>query len=401
MSYQTKRALVAAFANPSCSPRPRRMIECAIASGYQTSLYTLPPGSKFDSEATYPIHKKKISWKWRRKFAAVALGIGFHIISSQSARESLINAAFGLGKNSKPFQNQKYDIIIVEDLFLLQYCIKHSEGASVVFDAREFYPKQREGEFLFECLERPIRDWFCKTYLPLCQKIYTVSGGLANAYKIEYGVTAEVLRSTPPRTEFKARVDEDISKMIRIIHIGVANPNRKIENMIKIFSQLKKGFSFDVYLTGNKPYIIKLKRLARKVEGLRILPPVTPSQIIDTLRSYDICFCYFEPTTFNLKHCLPNKFFESIQARVALAIGPSPDMAEIVDKYGCGFVAKEFRIESMVKTLNAQDQNTIKRAKQACDHAANELCAEKEWAKLINYLQEAKRMNASCCDIKT
>ena len=366
------------------------MIERALAAGHEVSLFCLPPSSELGTSELFPIHTNLSWWKLRRKFAALIMGIGYPVLRTRSLREKLIEFAYGLESRARPFKGRHYDLVIVEDLFLLPYCLKHAKGTPVIFDAREFYPKQREGNLLFELFEHPIRNWACKTYLPLCRKVFTVSEGLSHAYKAYYGISTAVLRSTPPYREAKEATKQSDPNIIKIIHIGVANSNRKIENMIKVFQRLKPGFIFDIYLSGNKPYTRRLKRLTKKIEGVQILEPVSPNKIIDTLAKYDVSFCYFEPTTFNIKHCLPNKFFESIQARVTIAIGPSPDMVKIVEEYNCGFIAEKFSIDSMAKMLNAIDEVTIQEAKNGIEQAALELCAEKEWNQVDSCLSSLK-----------
>ena len=105
------------------------------------------------------------------------------------------------------------------------------------------------------------------------------------------------------------------------------------------------------------------------------------------LNSYDIGLYYLEPTGFNVTFNLPNKFFEFIQARLALAIGPSPNMAEVVRQYQCGFIAEEFSIESMVNTLKDLTSEKIDLAKKNSDIAAKDLCYEKESERLLNLIQ--------------
>ena len=83
-----------------------------------------------------------------------------------------------------------------------------------------------------------------------------------------------------------------------------------------------------------------------------------------------------------MKHCLPNKFFDFIQARLPVAIGPSPEMRGLIKKYDCGFVAKEFTVESMAKTLNNLSISEIDIIKKNSEGVAKEFCWEKESLKL-------------------
>jgi hypothetical protein len=111
-------------------------------------------------------------------------------------------------------------------------------------------------------------------------------------------------------------------------------------------------------------------------------------EIIPTIGQYDVGFFYYEPTGFNIAHCLPNKLFEYIQARLMIAIGPSPDMAELVKEYGCGVIAGEFSVHAMAKSLNLLSAEDIDKYKNNSDRAAKELCFEKEKNKMSTILKK-------------
>ncbi len=94
------------------------------------------------------------------------------------------------------------------------------------------------------------------------------------------------------------------------------------------------------------------------------------------LNQFDIGLFLLEPTTFNYRHALPNKFFEFLQGRLGIAIGPTPEMAEIVHRTGTGIVASDFRPDSMVRALNALTAEDVNRFKQAAQAVAREYSAE-------------------------
>ena len=132
--------------------------------------------------------------------------------------------------------------------------------------------------------------------------------------------------------------------------------------------------------------ISELKNKAYGCSRIKFNDPVCYQSIIPTLRNYDIGFFYVEPTTFNLLNCLPNKFFEYIQARLAIFVGPSPDMAELVNEFDCGFVCDEFSIVSAVNTLKRLNSDQIDRARVNSDKASRVLCYEKESEKITKLL---------------
>ena len=77
------------------------------------------------------------------------------------------------------------------------------------------------------------------------------------------------------------------------------------------------------------------------------------------INHYDIGVYILKPSNFNQKYSLPNKFFEFIQARLALAIGPSPEMEKIVKRYNLGVIASDFSPKEMAKVLNKLDKEKI------------------------------------------
>jgi hypothetical protein len=222
----------------------------------------------------------------------------------------------------------------------------------------------------------PYRKLVASKYLIKFDTIFSVSPSIVRAYQKSTSAHVALLRSTP----FYRNISPSIVDFnnIKMVHHGTANTDRNLANLILIAKTLPQNFSLDLYLTGSKSSILELKKIAALSDNIRVLPPVPYNDIIPMLNNYDIGLYYLEPSSFNLRHCLPNKFFEFIQARLAVAIGPSPDMLDIVNKYQCGFVSDEFTVTSMVERLSTLDINMIIKAKQNSNLAANDLCYERE-----------------------
>ena len=80
---------------------------------------------------------------------------------------------------------------------------------------------------------------------------------------------------------------------------------------------------------------------------------------------------------------LPNKIFEFIQGRLALAIWPSPEMVRIVDRYQNGVYSRDFDVKQMAQILNRLTTEDIMRMKRRSHAAANELNSEKTRTQLL------------------
>jgi glycosyltransferase involved in cell wall biosynthesis len=129
-------------------------------------------------------------------------------------------------------------------------------------------------------------------------------------------------------------------------------------------------------------YLKKLKAKSGTDRRIRFIPPVSMEELVPFSNAYDIGLYLLPPSSFNNLHALPNKFFEFLQARLAIAIGPSPEMARIVREFGCGVVADDFAPTSLARVLNRLTAADIGRMKAGSEKAAHVYTAENNAKKL-------------------
>jgi glycosyltransferase involved in cell wall biosynthesis len=388
------RILIMCLSDPSTDPRPLRSIKVCRSEGYAVSVLGLRPKSNLEVQSYFYVDKPLITMRAKVYRNLLALTAAIPPFNNLQFFLDIDNIRFGLKGVIDNLTEESFDLLIVEDLQLLPLANKIKKSGKILFDAREYYPRQIEGSIKFNLLEKPRRISLCRHYLPLCDAIVTVSEGLRNEYQREFGIEVELLRSVPEYLDISTSPTK--SEKIRLVHHGLASKNRGLHKMIDIFQLLDRRFYLDLVLVGNDSYKGELiKRAAAYKSRINFLDPVPYEEIIPFLSYYDVGFFYCEPKTFNLKHCLPNKFFEFIQARLMLAIGPSPDMAELINKYKCGIVADEFSVESMANALNSLTKIDIDKAKQHSNIAAKELCFEKESLKLIEIINDLTQTSTS------
>lgn len=378
------KVLVLCLSDPASDPRPRRVIELCSSLGFDVSVMSYASRetslgvTRYNLRAPSPNLLSKIV---RRLWGTVSA-----ILPFESWRMFCDKRRFELAGAKDLLEGKRFDLFIVEDLQLLPLVFEVRQGGKVLFDAREYYPRQNEGELWFDMFDSRRRVQLCSCYMTRCDAVITVSEGLRREYFDEFGISAGVYRGTPNHVDLP--VHNTDPRCIRMVYHGAANRNRRIENLIDIVSLLDDRFSLDLILVGNPRYRQELRRKAADMKRINFIEPVGFEEIIPTIAKYDIGFFYCEPVTFNLANCLPNKFFEYIQARLMIAIGPSPDMAEIVHEYQCGIVAEEFSVHSMAKAFNALTADDIDEYKRNSDKAARELCFEKESGKLVSILKK-------------
>lgn len=365
--------LLIANANPIFDPRPNRMINYFLLHNYQ--LTVIGSGQNQISGAEYiPLFSLNRSrLPARINFLLKRLFNQFESMAWTHELKSL----------KKKLLLRKFDLVFCHDLLLLPLALKLKKTAKVVFDAREFYPENFSDRWLWCWIIQPFNQYLCKKYLGQCDKIITVSDGLAKRYESEFGVKAEVFMSLPSFHDLTPTPTNNT--VIKMIYHGHGNKSRRIDNMIKMMDYLDPRFHLDLLLT--KPstydfYFKKLVSMCKKRKNVSILDPIPMSRLIHQTNTYDIGLFLCPPINFNLKFALPNKLFEYIQAQLAVAIGPSIEMRKIVEKYKCGIVSSDFKPETLAKQLNMLTVEKIMYYKEQSHKAALELNAEENYKKL-------------------
>ena len=278
-------------------------------------------------------------------------------------------------------EKNNYDLIVSNDIDTLPLALAVANNKPVLFDAHEFFPSQFSDRILYRLFIIPYNKYLCRTYIPKVSAMMTVCQGLKDEYERLYQIKSEIITNAPFYEALKPVPVQ--SNRIRIIHHGGAIPSRNIESMIEMVNHLDGRFYLDFILIPTFPkYYKKLKLITEKNTRINLIEPVSTNQIAKKINEYDIGLYILEPRNFNSKHTLPNKFFEFIQGRVGVAIGPSVEMAKLVNKYKLGVVADSFNPEIIANKLNALSEEDIFEFKVAANKAAMELSADKN-AKLI------------------
>jgi len=346
---------VCALANLDNNPRPNRMVSF-LKDFYNVTFVGF--ASSQQSISFYKIKKNNSFYiKFFRPF--------FKVFRMHSDLEKL-NYQISFNFNSQ-------DLVICHDLELLPYILKDKKNFQLIFDAREFYPKHFENKLIWRILQSPFQIYLCNRYLKYIDYGITVSNGLKKAYKDKFSINMDVFYSLP--SYIKLPVNK-VKEKIRIVHHGSATEGRKIEQMIYAMDSVNKNVTLDLMLVGNQRYINKLKLLAEKRANVRIINPVPFEQIITTLNAYDIGLVFFPPSTFNLNHCMPNKLFEYIQARLAIIVSPLVDLKDFIEEYNVGVVSPNFEYDSLAKVINSLSKLDILQYKFNCEKFSQKLSQE-------------------------
>ncbi|HEU5291881.1 MAG TPA: hypothetical protein VFU05_14625 [Cyclobacteriaceae bacterium] len=305
-------------------------------------------------------------------------------------------------KHLHPFEHlvsdvsqSKFDLILANDIESLPLAFKISkqQKCPVVFDAHEYAPRHFEDKFVWRLLFQPLNIYLCKKYIHQTAGMITIGSGLAKEYEKNFQVKPVVI--TNANHFHKLNPSPLKNSAIRMVHHGIATPSRKLELMIEMMDYLDDRFTLDMYLlplgfssSKTKNYPETLKELAARNSRVRILPPIKGDEIVSKINEYDIGVFLIPPVNFNYQNTLPNKLFDFIQARLAIAIGPTPEMAEIVNNYEMGVVSEDFTPKSLAEKLIAITPEQLQAYKQNSIAAAEKLNAEENQKILIDLIEK-------------
>ncbi len=281
----------------------------------------------------------------------------------------------------KTLEKQSFDLIIANDIESLPLAFHLKKQEKILFDAHEYAPRHFEDKLVWRIFFQGFNQYLCKKYLPLVDAMTTVGDGLAREYKKHFAVEPIVLTNANYYAELKPL---PVGDKIKLIHHGGANPSRKLELMIEMMSYLDDRYSLDLMLItpaiankATRSYLDTLKQLINNNSRIRILPPKKSHEIVDFIHHYDIGVFLIPPINFNYENTLPNKLFDFIQARLAIAIGPTPEMANLLNQYDLGVVSSAFTAKSLAEAISTLTPEKISHHKQQSHSAAKILSAEK------------------------
>jgi hypothetical protein len=359
----TRSVLIISYSPIARDPRVMRQIQ-ALQGHYNISVVGLgpmptPDVSFFEVEMAAPSALRK---GWR---AAQLLTRCFE---SAYWRSNLVRSTL------VKLKGHQFDLVVANDVIAVPVALRVAVGSPVLFDAHEYSPKEFENSWVWRTFLQRYMTYLCTRYLPKVRGSMTVCAGIAEEYRRNFGISALVVYNSPKKHNlFPILVDQ---KRIRLIHHGIAARARQLELMIELMAQLDQRFTLDLMLVNSDSvYLGELKKLAEGEARIRFREPVPMEQISVTINDYDVGLFLLPPVNLNYKFALPNKFFEFIQARLAVVIGPSPEMARLVEVWKCGAVASDFEPASVVRLLNALTADEIYAMKENAALAAEELHA--------------------------
>ncbi|KZE92125.1 hypothetical protein AVP42_02824 [Agromyces sp. NDB4Y10] len=283
-----------------------------------------------------------------------------------------------------------FDVVLANDLDTVPLAIGLRPRGGVHADLHEYTPRQRYEDLRWRIFFAPLMAWLVRRYVRRADSVTTVGEGVAAEYERVFGIRAGVATNAAP---YVAAAPTPVGEPIRLVHSGAGLRNRSITLMIDAVERATRPVTLDLYLTENDPGLIAEIR-DRQSERVRLHPPVPYADLIRKLAEYDVGVFVLPPINFNYRWALPNKLFDFVQARLGIIVGPSPEMAGVVQRHGLGTVTAGFDADDLAREIDALTPERVAEWKAASDRAATELSSETQvavWRRAIDALAARAR----------
>jgi glycosyltransferase involved in cell wall biosynthesis len=384
-TVKTKTALVVVQSLVARDPRVIRQIDWLTSSGWEVDSLGLGPVPS-SAVATHFEMAPLPSWNGFKLLKLAAI----HAFLPFRSRFVKLRQSLFPSEVSQKVASGYYDLIIFNDIHLLPWMSDPQtfpplkNVAQIHIDIHEWFPAEisrattRAG-FLMQGYHTWMRNHIAH---PLVNT-RSLAADAVDLYQRDFDIPSPVIvRNAPPF------VDQEPSIVgpgpIRLLHHGVAAFERGLGELIEAMHGLDDRFSLTFMLVGQESTIEKLKALAQPL-GSRVtfVPPAPMTQLAQEINEYDVEVMFYPPTSVNLQIAFPNKFFEAIQGRLAMVVGPTKSMADIIERERCGVVTDGWRIPDLIAALNSLTEESVTAMKQRSHAIAAQNCAESERSKFF------------------
>jgi hypothetical protein len=384
-----KSALLVSYSNIERDPRVLRQIQWLTSASYEVVTIGLGHSPTTSIKTHFQLKKRSLLF---RTMAYVFVRKRFrYLLLVEHPNRYLTQALFKQGN---------FDLIVFNDIDLLPLAIKFKKNRQISrsntrfhLDLHEFFPDHGIGlmwKLLFKSYSRWLQN---QLSTEMWDTVSTVAPSIAKLYehseifqKVSYVLSAPRYEDIEPSECTNERID--------LVYHGVADLGRGLIQLIELLSILDERFHLNLMLVGSKRNISALMKCAKDHIGrIHFYDPVKTTEIARAINQFDIEVIFFVPHTLNLRYSLPNKYFEAVQAKLAVVHGPSPSMQTLSDKYKNAIQVDDWNFASLAERLNLLTVDEINTHKMNSVKASFEFSSENEGSQFIGIVEGRERLS--------
>lgn len=281
----------------------------------------------------------------------------------------------------------KNTILLANDLdtLLPNYLVSRKLNIPLVFDSHEIFTEMpaingRYTQKIWRSLENFI--------VPKLKYMMAASESYADWFANTYDIERPVVVQNFPRKKENLQIYSNTNLKKIILYQGVINPSRGLDKMIPVMKLINNA---ELWIAGDGPkkteYISLTKSLG--LEGkVKFLGKLLPENLREITQKADVGLSIEENNGLSYYYSMPNKISDYIQARIPIIVSDFPEMRKVIDIYNAGEKIENY--SQLPEKIQIVLNNGKEFYKDNLNHAAAELCWEKEEPKIISLFQKVK-----------
>lgn len=285
-----------------------------------------------------------------------------------------LSKRYGEDRLRETLRGKRFDLVVANDVETAPLALELAGSAPVWLDLHEYVFDEEPVVNMRSRLVRRLKTYLADTYVPSANAWSTVSQGLSDLYQERLGIPRVVVLPNAATYQDLPVVCNEPGLM-RLVYHGICSPERGIEMLIAAMDLLPDTYELTLLLVGEEA---RLRELRKTAQGKRVcfVDPVLPENIPAFINTYDLFVFPMQPTSLQIRHCLPNKFFECVQARIGQVLTPTSDMLDYMTSYSLGSVTEGFSAIDIAESIRGVSHEKILEFKYAADRAAHDLSWE-------------------------
>ncbi|MHB2168617.1 glycosyltransferase [Alsobacter sp. R-9] len=293
------------------------------------------------------------------------------------------------------------DLIILHSFHFLPAAVvaKWRHGAPIIYDAHDFY-SDMDATAKLTPFERgwlvPFYAFMDRRAIKAASAFLTVSDGVADLYERWSGRRPMVLRNVHDERLDRRPLPQTVRERCSIppgdtlvVAIGNAKRGAAIEGLIRCMSHLPAS-THVAFVGGGFGEFAPLVAALGVESRVHFCGRIPADEVVPFVESADMAVVLYFAETENYEQALPNRFFQSISARLPLLYPPLPRLREIATAFNFGVEFDPLSSQSLLAGLSRLGQEAGSPAlREGLARAAKALSWQSEEGKLLDIAEQA------------
>ena len=265
--------------------------------------------------------------------------------------------------------------------------VANETGCRFVYDSHEFASQENQQSASWRLVYAPFTRAIEAQFIRRAAAVITVSTSIAveiqNLYELDRMPT--VVRNIPDADRLAPR---PIGSRINVLYHGGVSASRGVVETAASVADWPADFDLTIRGSIADDLRASIERAAPP-DRVSLVPAVAPGDVVRAANSFDIGIHPSLGSSMNDEYSLPNKFFEYLDAGLALCIADFPEMATLIEMHGLGrLIARPVTPATIAAAINGFTRERIWAYKQASHRLAETMTWAAEAEVLVGLYRE-------------